>query len=383
MKIGLNAIGFAPGKMGGVETYLRALVGQLQQLDHDHSYTILCDESNKEEFRLHNPAFTAKVCTYRSKTVRRKIQNILWNTLGIDLLRAKPKYQQLDLIHHPFTTIDKQWWRIPSVLTFWDMQHEFYPNFFSPRELEKRFHTYRPSVANATKIIVSSGFTRDCLVERYGVNINKISVIYTGVSPDCLILPSEDKLSKIRTAYNLDRPFIYYPAATWPHKNHKILLDAFKLLCEYTSFTGDLVLTGIAMQSNDTLMAEIGRLGLAKRVKVLGYLPKEELPCLYHLARIMVFPSLFEGFGIPLVEAMACGCPVICANTTSLPEVIGTAGELFDPASYEELSTLVWKVWNDDDKLSNMRQAGLLRSQLFDWQHTVKQTMDVYKQVLI
>jgi glycosyltransferase involved in cell wall biosynthesis len=379
MRIGINAIGFAPGKMGGVETYLRALVQQLQAIDKENGYTLLCDEWNAAELALPNANFDSKVCTYPRKTMRKLVRDILWKGARIDVLRAKPRYQQLDVVHHPFTTMKPEWGRLPSVLTFWDMQHEFYPEFFSQRELEKRNRTYRPSVATATRIIVSSLFTRDCLVERYGVSPEKIDVVYTGVSPECRRVSDAKMLASVAERHGLSRPFLYYPAATWPHKNHKTLLDAFNILVRRQGFDGDLVLTGIAMQSSDEIAAKIKELGLDGRVKVLGYLKREELPCLFSMARMMVFPSLFEGFGIPIVEAMACGCPVAGANATSLPEVIGDAGALFDPSNAGELAELLWSLWQDEARLSAMREQGYKRVRLFDWRLTAEQTLAVYR----
>jgi glycosyltransferase involved in cell wall biosynthesis len=145
------------------------------------------------------------------------------------------------------------------------------------------------------------------------------------------------------------------------------------------AFDGTLVLTGIAMQSHSDIQAEISRLGLTDYVKILGYLPAAELPGLYSCARVMVFPSLFEGFGIPLVEAMACGCPVVCSNTTSLPEVAGDAGLTFDPLDVEAIAAMIWSVWNDEQALAGMRERGLKRARLFDWNDTATKTIAVYK----
>jgi glycosyltransferase involved in cell wall biosynthesis len=174
---------------------------------------------------------------------------------------------------------------------------------------------------------------------------------------------------------------LYYPAATLPHKNHKALLAALKLLKDRYRFDGQLVLTGIAMKANSEIMDEIGRLGLKDTVKVLGYLPYEDLPCLYNLAWLMVFPSLFEGFGIPLVEAMACGCPVACSNVTSIPEVIGDAGLTFDPNSVEDLAEKVYLLWTDEEQKKTLRIKGLQRagSKVFSWENTARETINVYK----
>jgi glycosyltransferase involved in cell wall biosynthesis len=114
-------------------------------------------------------------------------------------------------------------------------------------------------------------------------------------------------------------------------------------------------------------------------VKVLGDLPYEDLPCIYNMARLLVFPSLFEGFGIPLVEAMACGCPVVCSAVTSIPEVIGDAGLLFDPLSPMDIAEKILTVWNNPEVRTVMRDKGLARAKLFSWDETLRKTLDVYR----
>jgi glycosyltransferase involved in cell wall biosynthesis len=284
----------------------------------------------------------------------------------------------VDFIHHPFTVLTPLGTGIPAVLTFWDMQHEFFPDFFDRIELQRRRRNYKASAEEAQRIIVSAGFTKECLVERYGIQSGKIDVIYTGYSPQYRVLDDQEQLQQIRSQYGLDRPFLFYPAATWPHKNHRTLLAAFKILVESRRFDGDLVLTGIAMQAHDGLLSEIRRLGLADRVKLPGYLPVQVLPYFYNLARMMVFPSLFEGFGIPLVEAMACGCPFVCADSSSLPEVAGDAALLFDPHSAEDMANTIGRFWDDEAALASMGRAGIERAKLFTWEETARKTLQVY-----
>jgi glycosyltransferase involved in cell wall biosynthesis len=175
---------------------------------------------------------------------------------------------------------------------------------------------------------------------------------------------------------------MFYPAATWPHKNHKNLLLALKIMVDHHGFDGELLLTGITKQSNSAILDEISRLGLANRVKLPGYVATDDLPHLYNLARMLVFPSLFEGFGIPLVEAMACGCPVVCSNTTCLPEVLGGAGGLFDPLAPDGMADKIWSIWNDDDRLSEMRRLGLERAGLFTWKKAASETIKVYSKAI-
>lgn len=380
MNIGINTAGFWPGKVGGVETYLRNLVHYLQRCDDENRYTLLCDESIAGEFPLAASSFSIKLCNYRKSSFKKMLRSILVNTTGIDMLRAEPRYLNLDVVHHPFTTMKPVWQRMPSVLTFWDMQQEFYPGFFSSRELLNRQQTYKASAQLATRIIVSAEFTKHCLVDIYGIEPAKIKVIYTGYGPEYHVVTDQEKLAQVKRCYGLYRPFIYYPAAGWPHKNHKALFAALRLMIKDYGFDGKLVLTGIAGQIQDGIAAEIERLDLGNVVKILGYLPYSELPYLYSLARLMVFPSLFEGFGIPLVEAMACGCPVVCSNATSLPEVAGEAGIYFNPDSPEEIAEKVWGAWASDEKLVEMRDKGLERVKEFNWERTAYQTIEVYRE---
>jgi glycosyltransferase involved in cell wall biosynthesis len=265
------------------------------------------------------------------------------------------------------------------VLTFWDLQHEYYPEYFSRYELWLRRRVYKASVEEATRIIVSAEYTKRCLIEKYRVDPAKIDVIPVGYGSEFRIIDDRDGLDRIRKKYDLSRPFLYYPAATWPHKNHEKLFAALTLMRKHCGFDGDLVLSGIAMQSRKVFRAGIEKAGLGETVKVLGYLPFDELPYLYNLARILVFPSLFEGFGIPMLEAMACGCPVACSNATALPEVVGEAGILFDPTSPEDMAEKLWSVWNHPEKRQSMRELGLERVNSFQWEDTARKTLDIYR----
>jgi glycosyltransferase involved in cell wall biosynthesis len=382
MRIGLNGITFAPGRMGGMETYFRNLVANLERIDREDRFLLLCDARYARELLPAADSFSARHVNYARGSLKWFLRGALRATTGYDILERELGSLALDLIHHPFTVLTPQRLAIPSVLTFWDMQQEFYPEFFPPRELAKRKSSYRAAAETATRIIVSSGFTRDCLVERYGIEADRIDVIHTGYGREFRRIGDEARLASVRAAYKLDRPFLFYPAATWPHKNHLGLLAAVKLMIERWTFDGELVLTGIAMGENDALLREIARLGLERSVRLLGYVEQQDLPCLYSLATALVFPSLFEGFGIPLVEALACGCPVVCSDATSLPEVAGAAGLLFDPRSVEDMAHKIWSLWSDVELQSELRRRGVERARLFDWQETARQTLEVYRKAV-
>ena len=382
MIVGLSAIGFYPGKMGGMETYFKGLLAYLQETDHKNKYTVLCNSDSARDFQLSNPLFSLETFDFRERTMQWFVRGVLKNALSIDILSSRINRLRLDAIHHPFTLLDPINLKSPSILTFWDMQQEYYPEFFSGWELRMRRANFRRSVKSANRIIVSSEFTKQCLVEKYGVPEDKIDVIYFGYTREYRIIDSTEILEQARSKYDLRKPFMYYPAAFWPHKNHKALLSAIKIIKENNGFDGQLVLTGIAKASHADILREIERLDLKEDVKFLGYLPYEDLPMIYNLARMLVFPSLFEGFGIPLVEAMACGCPVACSEVTSLPEVIGAAGVLFNPTSPQDIAEKTWSVWSDQDRRQRMRAAGLERVLEFDWGNAAKKTVAVYQKAI-
>ena len=382
MLIGLNASQFRAGRIGGVETYFRNLVNYLQQIDTEDRFCILCDNLTKKQFNDLNRNFETKICAFHKAPIRKLSREIVLKTLGLDILRVDSSIKRFDLIHHPFSSVKKEWKHIPSVLTFWDMQQEFYPEYFHPEELKFRRDTYKSSTQYAIRVIVGSKFTRDSLIEKYNVPSNKIEVIYPGYGPEYRVNQDKDLLTTILNKYKLDRPFIFYPAATWPHKNHKKLLQALRIMINRYGFDGELVLTGAAMHGHKEVLEVIEKLDLTKFVRMLGFQQYEDIPCLYNLARLMVFPSLFEGFGIPLVEAMACGCPVLCSNAASIPEVVGDAGLLFDPNSVDEIAEKTWCLWNNDAQRKEMINLGLSRAKLFDWRKTAQMTLEVYKKAI-
>jgi glycosyltransferase involved in cell wall biosynthesis len=382
MKIVLNAVAFAPGQMGGGETYFRNLLTSLQDSDSCNDYFLICNERHVGSFLLTNRRFGQLTCNYTKPSPLWYLRSAIRHITPIDILKPYMNSLDADLVHHPFSILQPINHNIPSVLTFFDMQHEFFPHYFSSYALKARKKLWRPSAEHATRIIAISEYSKKCLVDRYEMDPDKIDVVYIGHSPQFRIVADPDILESVRSRYALHKPFMYYPAAFWPHKNHKRLLEAFKLMKDSYSFEGQLMLSGIPLQTNSEMMTEIDRLGLQGDVTLLGYLPQEDLAGLYNLARLMVFPSLSEGFGIPLLEAMACGCPVACSAVTSIPEVVGEAAVTFDPESVEDMAEKLWSLWNDASSQQDLKAKGLDRIKLFSWHSMARQTIRVYEKAL-
>lgn len=380
MNIGIILVDFTPGRMGGVETYVRNLVSWLAVNDHDNRYTLICTDHNVGYFDAIIDRVETLVFKNDKNSPGRLLRSLARKVLRVDMVQVEIDRLGLDLLHNPFTSVRCSKYKTPLIVTFHDIQHHYYPEFFKAKDVRGRDMVYRKAAFEANKIIADSHHTKQTLVESYKVPRDHINVVHLGVGSEYREIEDQTFLALERNNLGLTKPFLYYPAATWLHKNHINLLRAFAILKNNHHFDGDLVLTGVATSARDSLMSNIAELGLQGSIHILGYLPYEKLPVIYNLATMMVFPSLFEGFGFPVLEAMACGCPVVCSNVTSLPEVAGDAAGYFNPTSPEEIAACINKLWSDDDALLLMREAGIHRATQFTWEKTARLTRDIYMQ---
>lgn len=382
VNVGISLVDFTPGRMGGVETYVRNLVSWLALNDHDNRYTLICTDHNVGYFDAIIDRVETLVFENDKNSPHRLMRSFARKVFRIDTIQIGIDRLGLDLLHNPFTYARESKSSTPLIITFHDLQHHYYPEFFKAREVQSRNSNYRRAALAADSIIADSDHTKQTLLANYNVPGDHVHVVPLGVDSEYKIIDDLEFLGRERDLLGLTRPFLYYPAATWLHKNHVNLLAAVDILKNSYRFDGDLVLTGVATSARDSLLKKIEELGLQDTVHVLGYLPYDKLPTIYNLARLMVFPSLFEGFGMPVLEAMACGCPVVCSNVTSIPEVGGTAVHYFDPTSPEQIADAIMKLWNDDKALLDLRAKGIERARLFSWEKTSRETLQVYHQTI-
>jgi glycosyltransferase involved in cell wall biosynthesis len=294
--------------------------------------------------------------------------------------RPDPPRVDADLIHCVPGYIDDFAWSLPCVLTVADIQHEYHPEFFSTEELLARRALFRPSAERAEHIIAISAFTRQSLIDRFAIAPEKISVVHLGVDTRFFAAPAAAVCTDLRTRYPLPDEYCVYPANLWPHKNHPRLLDALARIP--AARRPHLVLTGSATRTQTALREEVRRRSLENSVSWLGYVDPDHLHALVAGARMMVFPSLFEGFGMPVVEAMAAGCPVACARATSLPEIVADAALLFDPTSSAAMAAAIEELWSDETLRKRLRAAGRERARRFQWRTTALRTRQLYARVL-
>ncbi|PKQ27572.1 MAG: hypothetical protein CVT63_07305 [Candidatus Anoxymicrobium japonicum] len=394
MRIGIAAMGSVLGNGGGLDIYTRYLVEALADNDSDSSYVILVSQGSQKTWSYRSwPSNVRFVPLYdiepRRSALVRAAQRLLWRTLallvpahhGDPYLARQIDSLGLDLIHYPHTVVHPLSIRTPCVLSFWDMQQEYYPQFFTDAELAARANTYMPSVEKAWHVIAPSAYTQHTLIERYGTPASKITVIPHGI-PKTLQRTGADEMSRVRTKYNLPDEYVYYPANPWPHKNHARLMAALRVYQDRYGPPPKLILSGrLRHERWDAKILAVAA-GMEDHVIDLGFVPLEDLPALYSAATLMVFPSLFEGFGIPLVEAMACGCPIAAADATTIPEITNGAAFLFDPFSPENIAEAIRLVLHDQELRNTLIERGYQQLKRFDWEAIIPQLVGIYERVV-
>lgn len=257
----------------------------------------------------------------------------------------------------------------PTLVTIPDIQELFYPRFFSPIERQIRGHHYPESMRLADRIITISEYSKRTFFDHYQIPPEKITVAYP--CPDERFNLASQFARRPEATLN-PNGYLLYPANNWPHKNHEALLQALAWLKSERNLEIPAVFTGSELAEGYPLRQKINEYNLASQCLVLGYVTMEEMLYLYLHARGLIFPSLFEGFGLPLVEAMAVGCPVLAADSASLPEIGGEAVAYISSMEAETFGKLLEKFWLDDAWRDRLIEKGLERAGHFTADHLAK-----------
>lgn len=343
MRIGVNCY-LLQAHIGGLRQYFLTLFRELLARDDEHEYVFFWFQHNAEELE-------------RLGTDRWRRQAVLLT----DQRQVLDHLDAMDLYFCPFSALYPRPLPLPTVMTLVDIQEVFYPEFFSATDRYARELHFPGSTRMADRVITISEFSRDTLIRHHRLRPARVQVVY---------LCADERYARSEAvarppAAALPERFLFYPANPWKHKNHEVLFQALRLLRDEKGRRFDLVLTGFGQDAGSPITALAEAHGLRDQIHPLGYLAVEELAWLYRRAEMLVFPSLFEGFGIPLVEAMAAGCPVVGARATSIPEVVRDAAELFDPASPAALAAAIERVADDAEWRDTLRARGFRRARLF------------------
>ncbi len=270
----------------------------------------------------------------------------------------------------------------PVVVTVHDLSFLTRPDLFTTRDRAVLSAGVPLSVRAADLVIVPSVHARNEVLHHLSVEPSLVVAIPEGVEPEFHPRDAAE-MQRMRRELGLPTPYVLFVGALQPRKNPRRMLEAWKMLVDADA-TEDcrLVLTGGSRGRRQDVESWIVELGLARHVELLGYAQLAEIPALYSAAVTLVFPSLYEGFGLPVLEAMACGCPVACSGVTSLPEVAGGAALLFDPTDVEDIAAKLGAVIADAGLRDDLRRRGLVRAAAFDWPTCAAATLRAYEGVL-
>ncbi|MEA2477423.1 MAG: hypothetical protein QOC87_1622 [Actinomycetota bacterium] len=364
-RIGINLLWLVPGVVGGSETYTTRLLQGLAERSNELDYTLFA----LPQFGAAYPELARTFKTvYAPLRGRSKGARVIAGENSWLVLQAARNH--IDLMHHAGGTMPLIRVSRP-VLTIHDLQYLFYPEYFTRAKLAFLQTVMHRSAENARLILTPSEFTRRTVIERLEIDPTLVRVVPHGIAPS----PAPDPGSAdIRQRYGIEGPFFLYPAATYPHKNHLVLVNGFaRLLALHPD--ASLVLTGAkgwrewstAKSMESRLAEEIRTLEIQDRVKRLGYVSYGDLDALYREATAVVFPSRFEGFGAPILEAWTRGCPVIAADATALPEVVGDCGRLVSPDNSDDWAQAMSELLEDEAERERYVKAGAARAREFSW----------------
>ena len=302
------------------------------------------------------------------------IGRILWEQL---IWPFQARRNSCNLIHGaafslPFVTA------IPSVVTIFDLSFIYYPEIYPySRRLYLNAAT-KWACKKAKKIITISESAKNDIVQFFGADPERVHVIYPGLRPN-FIRPSQQKIDNFRQEKQLPDRFILHVGTLQPRKNLTLLIEAF---AKVNAPNIDLVFAGGKGWFFSQIFDKVSQLGLTNRVHFPGYVPDQELPLWYAAADLLVFPSVYEGFGMPIIEAMGCGTPVLASNASAMPEAVGDVGELFDPRNVSNLTESIHALLENPEQLAKMRELGPAHAKKFSWAVAGEQTAKVYLEAL-
>jgi glycosyltransferase involved in cell wall biosynthesis len=267
--------------------------------------------------------------------------------------------------------------RVPTVITIHDMSLRLYPGFHPLRRLLLLRPMTYVAIRQAQSMVAVSHSARRDLLRLHGVAPDRVSVVHEAASPVFRPLSDRARLDDIRALYGLPPRFILYVGAIEPRKNLTRLMTAFAQ-ARQAGIPHHLVCAGPYGWASRDLAGRIERLGIANAVHFTGYVPFEHLPAIYNLGDFFVFPSLYEGFGLPVVEAMACGIPVLTSNTSSLGEIAGDAAETIDPMDTDAMAAAIVRLATDKELRRDRAERGLRRARSFSWEQSAREMLAVY-----
>jgi glycosyltransferase involved in cell wall biosynthesis len=368
LRIAIDAHSVGTG-LGGNESYATNLIEALAEIDHENGYTLYVTQREAvERFSNRWPNFGVRATLPHTPLIRIPL------ILSVELRR-----NPVDVLHVQFTA--PPFSSCPVVVSIHDLSFEHLPQTFKWRSRKQLRITVRRSAREASQVIALSEHARMDIIDTYHIPPEKVTAIPLAAAAHFRPVQNDEELQRVRQTYGIEGEYILSVGAIQPRKNLSRLVAAYSRLRRATPEGNlpKLVLAGKCAWLYEETLRTIKELKVSDSVILTGYVPEKDLPVLYSGALFFVYPSYFEGFGLPPLEAMKCGVPVIVANRTSLPEVVGDAGILVDPFDADAIAGVMQKLLSDSNLRAELSVKGLARAKLFNWQETARKTLTLYQ----
>lgn len=378
MRIGIDYTA-AVNQGAGIGRYARQMTSALLQLDRDNEYVLLAPSASAG-----SPNQDTEITLGRgnSRLVRLPLSEralvVLWHRLRLPV-PVELFGGQLDVFHSPDFALAPVW-KARTLVTVHDLSFKRVPDCFEPRLLDYLNRVVPRSVARADLVLADSESTRKDAIELLHLAPDRVSVVYAGVDDGFRRVTDTGRLEAVRSRYSLPQRFVLSVGTLQPRKNYVRLIEAFARLNGADDL--HLVISGARGWLYSDIFRRVDELGLGSRVLFPGYVAEEDLPSLYTLAEVFAFPSLYEGFGLPPLEAMACGTPVVASTASSLPEVVGDAACLVDPLSVENIASALQGLLDSPARRSTLGELGVGQARRFTWTHAAQRLLELYRSVV-
>lgn len=368
--IGVNLLYLRPGLVGGSEVYVRELIKQLILCDQ-HKIIIFC---NTEVGITFENSHNLKIVIVSDKPFNQVERLFNENIKLIKFIKSNP----VDILFSPANfAIPFLSSNINQIVTVHDLQHHWLTEHFTLPQRIFRTLMFKLSFFRCRHIIAISEFTKQDIINRYGLRDKDITVVHHGIADYYLNDNSILEATKIK--FGLKEKYFYYPSAMFCHKNHKTILEAFYKVHKEMGKEVQMIFTGAQNDMYPIVQEQIKKLGLTDSVKHLGFVSREEVFAIMKMAKALVFPSEFEGFGFPILEAMRCGTPVLASNTTAIIEVAENAAILINPFNVDEWVNAMINILHDDELRGKLTNSGYEQVVKFTWAKCVEKTLTVFE----
>lgn len=359
-------------RSAGISSYSFNLLHALDRAADEFDFDVFCNEPRA-------PALFPYLNVHLTRfQTNRPLLRILWEQLIFPIHLALDHFDLL----HSFAFVSPIAARVPSVVTVYDLSFILYPEYFRP--LNRLYLTWgtRRAVRFARRIIAISASTRDDLVRLLNVSQDKIDVVIPGIEPNFFSNGDINAVERFRAAHDLPEHFVLYLGTLEPRKNIPALIKAFAQVKRTLHIPHRLVIAGARGWKDESIQSTIAEYELENEISLPGFVPTEELPYWYRAADAFVYPSQYEGFGLPPLEALASGTPVITSNVSALPEAVGDAAIKIDPTDSGELADALTRVLTDSGLRDDLHTRGPIQARKFTWERAADLTLQAYRRAL-